>query len=246
MTNERLRGAITGAGMNFQQFGEKVGVDPKTVERWVSKDRLPHRTHRLNAAAILGKSDLFLWPQTETDPRSLSASQAELVSLYPNRGAIPLSIWMSLIDDASECIDLLALAGSFLHDAIPEFGERLTSRAEAGVRVRLLFGEPAGQSVTIRGVEEGIDALMSARVELTWKYLRPLLSVPGIEARRHDTTLYASIFRFDDTLLANVHSYGMPASHSPVLHLNRIPGGRLFDHYLNSFDRVWASAGAAN
>lgn len=246
MTNERLRGAITGAGMNFQQFGERVGVDPKTVERWISKDRLPHRTHRLNAAAILGKSDLFLWPETETDPRSQSASQAELVSLYPNRGAIPLAIWLGLIDESRECIDMLALAGSFLHDAIPDFVERLASRAKAGVRVRLLFGDPTGQSATIRGAEEGIDALMSARVELTWNYLKPLLSVPGIQARKHDTTLYASIFRFDDTLLANVHSYGMAASHSPVLHLNRIPGGRIFDHYLGSFDRVWASAEAAN
>lgn len=242
MTNERLRGAITGAGMNFQQFGEQLGVDPKTVERWITKDRLPHRAHRLNAATILGKSDLFLWPQTESDPRSQSASQAELVSLYPNRGAVALSTWMSLIDDSRECIDLLALAGSFLHDAIPEFDERLIARAEAGVRVRLLFGLPGGESATLRGIEEGIGALMSARVQLTWNYLQPLLSVPGIEARRHDTTLYASVFRFDDTLLANVHAYGIPASHSPVLHLNRVPGGRVFDHYLGSFDRVWASA----
>lgn len=246
MTNERLRGAIIGAGMNFEQFGQKVGVDPKTVERWITKDRLPHRTHRINAAAILGKSDLFLWPQTEADPRSQSASQAELVSLYSNRGAIPSSTWMTLIDESRECIDLLALAGSFLHDAIPEFDERLTSRAQAGVRVRLLFGKPGGKSATLRGAEEDIGALMSARVELTWNYLRPLLSVPGIQARRHDTTLYASIFRFDDTVLANVHSYGIPASHSPVLHLNRIPGGRIFNHYLDSFDRVWASAEAAN
>jgi hypothetical protein len=27
-----------------------------------------------------------------------------------------------------------------------------------------------------------------------------------------------------------------------VLHLRRIPGGRVVDHYLSSFDKVWAQA----
>jgi hypothetical protein len=60
--------------------------------------------------------------------------------------------------------------------------------------------------------------------------------------RLHDTTLYASLYRFDDDLLANTHAYGAPAAQSPTLHLHRLPGGRLFDHYLGSFDRVWQQA----
>jgi hypothetical protein len=32
-------------------------------------------------------------------------------------------------------------------------------------------------------------------------------------------------------MLVNAHVYGAPAAHSPVLHLRRLPGGRLFDHY---------------
>ena len=83
---------------------------------------------------------------------------------------------------------------------------------------------------------------MAARCKLTWVYVAPLLTAHPIEARRHDTTLYASLFRFDDTLLANGHAYGSSASQSPVLHLCRIPGGRLFTHYLDSFERVWASS----
>lgn len=45
MTNERLRATITDAGLSLQEFGEQVGVDPKTVERWITKDRTPHRSH---------------------------------------------------------------------------------------------------------------------------------------------------------------------------------------------------------
>jgi hypothetical protein len=34
----------------------------------------------------------------------------------------------------------------------------------------------------------------------------------------------------------------MPSAHSPLLHLRRAPGGRLFAHYRSSFERVWDQA----
>jgi hypothetical protein len=72
--------------------------------------------------------------------------------------------------------------------------------------------------------------------------LRACDGVQGLEARKHDTTLYTSIFRFDEDLLANTHVYGAPANHSPILHLHRVAGGRLFPHFMNAFDRVWPGA----
>ena len=41
---------------------------------------------------------------------------------------------------------------------------------------------------------------------------------------------------------AAVNGVGMPAGQSPVLHLRRLSGGRLFDHYMASFERVWQGA----
>lgn len=241
MPNERLRGALVSAGLTIQTFSEQVEVDPKTVERWITQDRTPHRRHRLNAASILGQSDAYLWPGTESDPRSLSASQAEFVQLHANRGSVPTETWVALIEQSTESIDMLAYAASFFHDTVPAFAERLAAKARAGVRVRLAFGDPACQAVRERGAEEGIGDLLSARCRLTWTYLADVLGEPGLHARQHSTTLYASLFRFDDTLFVNPHAYGSPAGHSPVLHLNRIPGGRVFDHYLESFQRVWDS-----
>ena len=243
MTNERLRAAITEAGFSLAAFGEKVGVDPKTVERWITKDRIPHRTHRMNTAHLLGRSEAFLWPATEADPRTRSATKAEFIELLPSRASVPVSTWEHLIDTATESIDLLAFAGSFLHDSIPQFDDRLAARARAGVRVRLLFGDPECAAVELRGEEERIGDLMAARCRLTWNYLTPLLtSGAGVEARQHSSTLYASLFRFDDTLFVNPHALGAPAGQSPILHLNRIPGGRLFAHYMESFERTWAGA----
>jgi len=56
--------------------------------------------------------------------------------------------------------------------------------------------------------------------------------VEGCEVRLHSTTLYASLFRYDDEILVNPHAYGEPGSANPVLHLRRIDGGSVADHYL--------------
>ena len=77
-------------------------------------------------------------------------------------------------------------------------------------------------------------------------YLRDAIGAPGVELRFHATTLDNSIYRFDDDMLVNAHVYGAPAAHSPVLHLCRLPGGQLFDHYQASFERVWEQASPEN
>ena len=61
-------------------------------------------------------------------------------------------------------MDLLAFAASFLHDSIVDFDDVLIEKARSGVRVRLLFGDPAGDAVRIRGVGRGHRRL--ARVSL--------------------------------------------------------------------------------
>jgi transcriptional regulator with XRE-family HTH domain len=242
VSNERLRSALYDAAITYEQLSEQVGVDPKTVERWISQERVPHRTHRLKVASLLGRDDVFLWPSTKTDPRSIAASEAEFVTIYPNRGSVSPELWEGLIDRSRVQIDLLAYAASFLHDAIPDFAENLAAKARQGVRVRLLFGDPESAAVKLRGQEEGIDDLLAARCRLTWNYYRPLLGHSGIEARSHGCTLYNSIFRFDDTILVNAHSFGAAASHSVVMHLQKVAGGRLYAHYMTGFETTWDNA----
>ena len=58
----------------------------------------------------------------------------------------------------------------------------------------------------------------------------------------HATTLYASLFRYDDEIMVNPHAYGEPASANPVLHLRRLDGDQLAGHYIAAFERVWATA----
>jgi hypothetical protein len=58
-------------------------------------------------------------------------------------------------------------------------------------------------------------------------------------ARPGSTTLYNSIFWFDDDMLVVTHAYGVPANFAPALHLRRLSSGTLFQTYARSFDRVW-------
>lgn len=241
MSNERLRSALSAAGITYAALAEHVEVDPKSVERWVTLSRIPHRRNRVQIAAILGEDEFFLWPEVASEPRTAKATVSELAELYPNRGAVPIDTWVQLLESATSQIDLWAVAGSFLQDAIPDFGDLLRNAARRGVRVRLLFGDPASASVAARGDEEGIGDLLASRCRLTWNYVSPVLTVPGIEAKAHNVTVYASIFRFDQVALVNPHALGSPASHSPVLRIRKLNGGRLFDHYISSFERAWSS-----
>jgi hypothetical protein len=242
MANERLRSSMTTAGLTVHDLAGKVQVDPKTVERWVTTGRLPHRTHRQQLSRLLSCDENYLWPDLLDDPRTHAASRAELVALYPNRGQVPRDLWRSLADQAEQAVDVLAYAALFLTDAHPDLPALLAGKAASGVKIRLVLGDPNCCAVTVRGQEEGIEAGLAARVELSRRYLAPALDAPGVELRVHSTTLYNSLYRYDGHLLVNTHAYGAPAAQSPVLYVRRVPEGRLFDHYVSSFERVWQTA----
>ena len=239
MPNERLRDALTARGLTCAVIAERVEVDQKTVERWIASDRVPRRTHRRAVASLVGIDESYLWPTALNGSRLSPGLDAELVRLYPTRGAVPRELWLALINEASTSIDALMFAGLFLTDTGPELGEALARQARAGVRIRLLLGDPDSETVAIRGREEGIGDGLAARIRISGKYLHDAALRDGVELRWHATTLYNSIYRCDDNMLVNAHVYGAPASQNPVLHLRRVPTGRVFDHYLASFDRVW-------
>lgn len=242
MTNERLRDAISAQGLTSVKLAERVAVDPKTVERWIATDRVPHRTHRGAVASVVGTDESYLWPSVARAGRVSTADGVELVTLYPTRGSVPGGLWLALVNHATTSIDTLMFAGLFLTDAGPEMSDALVRQARSGVRVRIMLGDPDSEAVAIRGCEEGIGDGLAARIRIRERYLQDVALTDGVELRWHATTLYNSIYRCDDTMLVNAHVYGAPASQNPVLHLRRSPTGRVFDHYFASFERVWATA----
>ena len=75
--------------------------------------------------------------------------------------------------------------------------------------------------------------------EIARPFYRPLIGVDGVEMRFHNTTLYNSIFRFDDEMIINTHVYGFQGAHAPSLPLRRLSAGALFETYSESFEAVW-------
>lgn len=238
-TNERLRGSIASAGIALPDFA--AAVDPKTVERWITKGRLPQRTHRRAVADRLGVDETYLWPQVLSDPKTQAASVAELLELHPSRSAVPQDLWRHLINGTHEAMDVLVYAGTFLFEQY-DLTATMREKAAHGVRFRILIGDETLPAVQLRAEEEGTVGGLQGRIQLCRRYLRDVIDLPGVEVRTHGSTLYNSLYRFDQDLLVNGHVYGAPAGQSPVLHLRRVPGGRLWDHYLRSCEAVWKIA----
>jgi transcriptional regulator with XRE-family HTH domain len=234
-----LARALHSAGLHTTDVAARLGVDPKTVERWLT-GRVPYPRHRAALLRLTGWKARDLWPELAL-PAQPDTAADEVRVIYPRRAAVPVDTWHRLFAAAADEIGIIAYSGLFLaEDATVQ--RILRDQARAGVRVRIVLGDPEGHHATQRGNEEGIGEIMSTRIRNALILYQPLTREPGIQLRLHDTVLYNSIYRADDELLVNTHAHGCPASHAPVLHLHRHRDDGMAATYLDSFERVWATA----
>jgi transcriptional regulator with XRE-family HTH domain len=232
-------------GYTPSRLARACGVNSKTVERWITTGRVPHRETRWTVAHELDADEVYIWPgllEERSDNDRQQSINSELVRVYPDRSTVPRDTWLQLVGAATQHIDLLVYAGTFLSNVNPRIAEMLTERAAAGVKVRLCWADPDSQAVDVRDREERLRGTLTHKIRAALTYYQGLVDVPGCEVRLHSAVVYASLFRFDDTLLANPHVWGAPASANPILHLRRIEGGTWFDAYRRSFDDVWETA----
>jgi transcriptional regulator with XRE-family HTH domain len=60
--NPALHDAILASGLELRQIARKIGVDPKSVQRWMTRGVVPHPRHRWKTCEILGREESDLWP----------------------------------------------------------------------------------------------------------------------------------------------------------------------------------------
>jgi transcriptional regulator with XRE-family HTH domain len=226
VVNERLRRAMLRAGYSVETLAEAAGVVSKSVQRWITGEVTPFARTRFRVAALLHVNHAAL-------------VGAELVATYPRRTDVPGHLWTDMLRAAQRNVDVLAFAGLFLTEEHSGWLPALMDKAGANVRIRLLLGDPDGSQLAARDREYSIGGGVAGRVSAVLSYYRQMPD--GVELRLHDTPLYNSIYRFDDEVLVNVHAYGILAAYTPVMHLRRVDGA-FFNTYLESFERVWASA----
>lgn len=237
--NNALRRAMEQRRMRMVDLAALVGVDHKTVQRWLHEGRVPHRRTALDVAEALDVALEVLWPDVN---EAAARMPTEAIALYSHRAAVPKPLWLDLLQSASKQIGLLAYASQFLPEENPGAVALLRQKAQAGVRVRIVLGDPDSPEAALRGAEERLGDALAARISMAMAYYRPLLGVPGVEFHQHRTTLYNSIFRFDDEMLVNQHVYGAYGYLAPILHLRRDPAHDMFDMYATSFERVWEAS----
>jgi transcriptional regulator with XRE-family HTH domain len=71
--NVHLRDAVMASGIEIAELARRIGVDPKSAQRWITQGRVPHPRHRWKACEILGCSESELWPgQVPQNPEALA------------------------------------------------------------------------------------------------------------------------------------------------------------------------------
>ncbi|WP_063025240.1 helix-turn-helix transcriptional regulator [Nocardia niwae] len=242
MPNDRLREALLRNGLDFAEVAEATGVDEKTVERWITKGRIPYPRHRHKVASMVRETENYLWPDALPAERRIEMAQSELIQVYPHRNSIPLDVWTRLLAQATERVDVLVLAGLFLAEE-PSFARTIRQKTRDGLKVRMLFGDPDEDEATKRSAEERLAAgTVPARIRNALALIEPLSAIDGVEIRYHRTTLYNSIFRFDNEMIVNMHVYGQPGAYAPAMHLKLLPAADLFETYTTSFEQVWSES----
>lgn len=240
MANERLGDALLRNGMTPQRVAQALDVDRKTVERWVTTGRTPYKKYRHAIAAMVRETENYLWPEAFASDKAAEIGGSEVVKIYPHRHTVPRELWTRLFESATHTIEILVYAALFLTDD-PTLLKQLRQKAESGATIRLLFGDPTSAELVRRSQSEGIGkSAIAAKSRNTLAFFSPLADIEGVHIKCHGTTLYNSIYRFDEEMLVNAHIYGFMAGHAPILHLRQLSAGDMFQTYAESFETVWS------
>jgi transcriptional regulator with XRE-family HTH domain len=184
--NERLRAAMVAANVTIEGLADHLGIDPKSVDRWLNTDRTPHARNAEAAAKYLGADAYHLWPKLGERHRSAPTAQDEVLACYPMRSTVPFGLWRSTLAGATTVIDLAVANLLFLADVVWDLPALLADKTAAGVRVRIVTPEDPAGPVTGLG-----DVFPS------------LLAASGLRLATHPG-LRADVMRADDDLLARL------------------------------------------
>lgn len=236
--NIRLRTAMRTARVDVDAVARTVGVDPRTVQRWLN-GRVPHARHRWAVTKLLGDDEARLWPSVRRELASGAEATAEVVAAYGHRANIPIGTWATLIESARTQIDLLGYAHLFLPEQHVDLSSRIEKACSAGCRVRIMFADPDGPGVRDRDSLEHLKGTLPARIRMAMAYFDGLTKISGVQIHLHDVHLYHAVYRFDDEMIVTPHLMGAHGPQHPALQLRRLGPDGIFASFADQFERVW-------
>lgn len=249
-----LRSVISHAGVDPEQLADAVGVDTKTVERWLT-GRVPYARHRRAVARALNSTEHELWPDTtppppptQPDPEPhTETALGDVVSSHAHASDPDVPDPVALITRAEHRIDLL---GNLLTDFLsrPGFTELLDAKAVAGCQIQIFLLDP--ELVRQLALAEhppnqpeppywkNPAVLGSLNAQRSHGYIDDLLHHPTVHAYHHPLAGGNAIIRADERMLVYLALPWCEASDYPVLHLQRRGPDGLFDRYLKLLEQT--------
>lgn len=241
MANERLRSALLHNGLTPQSAAEALGVDAKTVERWITKGRVPYPKHRFRLAMLLQASESHLWPESSprrrfADVEAIFATRAEFVQAMPPRELF----------QGARSIDM---AGLSLNMLCQQYSDRdLAESVASGTTLRCLFLDPRGLHISAREQEEGHEpGVLSSLTEINIRCLRRARRTSpagdgGILLRTYDQPIRFNITVIDrKTCVVQPYLPSARGVESPTLVARRSDQPGIFDTFTQVFEAMWVS-----
>jgi transcriptional regulator with XRE-family HTH domain len=233
--------------MKPRELATRVGVTPKTVERWLANASLvPHQRNVVDACTALGVDEDMIWPNA-LKANVKTGHDREVFAVYPYRSACDSAVWSQLIAGANSEIFLAGYTNYFVWLEQPNLHATLRRKAESGCTVRFLVGDPESETTRNRERIEDVALTVSTRIRITLENVNRLAGVPGIEARFSapddgPNHVSLSVFRFDQQALVTPHLARVVGHDSPMMHLRRNQDGGLFDRFAEHAEELWERA----
>jgi hypothetical protein len=233
---------MTTAQLTRTALAEKCGVDSKTVDRWLGDDqRVPHPRQRQAAAAALRTEPEVIWPAIR-GLTGRSPALREIEAAFPTRSALPSPVWGELIRQATRELTFAGYTSYFMWLTIPNLRDTLRAKAEQGVGIRFLLGDPDSPVTAAREQVEAVPLTVRSRIAITLSELEPLRDVPGIEVRFSDRHISLSVWMFDEQMIVSTHVAANVGHDSPTYRIRRSGDGSLFKAYGDHVNTLWNTA----
>ncbi len=185
----------------------------------------------------------------ELAQRYRKKSDREVVGVYPRRSNVPRELWDRLITGCTSEIILGGYTNYFFWTERSDFSQILREKAEAGVAIRILLGDPDADVTHRREQVENAPLTVGTRIRIALDELEKLGPVPGIEVRfsavNAEAHVSRSIFRFDREALVSEHIADRLGHGSLTFHLRRLHDDGPFDQYAAHIEHLWAGGRTA-
>lgn len=241
MANDALRNALSTCAMSPHDLATRIGVDIKTIHRWLAdENRVPHHRHRLATCELLGVDEVALWSSTMRSALKTGVDR-EIVACYPYRSAVPRTLWRKLIEGSHQCLTFGGYTNYFLWLEVPNLNKILESKANSGTEIRFLMGDKDSPVTAERERVEAVPLTLTTRINIALAEIEKLSS-PRITTRLSDKHISMSIFRFDDEMLVCTHLANLLGHDSITMHIKRKMDDGLFDRYAAHLTYLWDEA----